>query len=305
MMADKATNFSIGKDGKLRNGLRKDLLKKAHQKPFTLHLESIKMYRGLKDFYWWPSMKLKISEYVSTCLTCQRVKVEHQVLQNGNGMGLPWILFQGFPLKSLGTKLQFSTTFHPQTDGHSERVIQVLKDMLRSCVINFGIYLKRYVPLVEFTYNNNYHANLKMSPFKALYGRRCRTPTCWMELSERKMVSLDLVCETKEKFTVIHNHLKKGKLSPRFVGPYEVLVGPVAYKLALPPELSKIHNMFHVSMLRRYKSNLDHVVQIKELRVEPNLSYEEESICIIARERNHSTNEATLERESLMKDQYP
>lgn len=116
---------------------------------------------------------------------------------------------------------------------------------------------------------------------------------------------------------------QKGKLSPIFVGSYEILdkVGLVAYRLALPPELSKIHNVFHVSMLRRYRSNPSHVVQIEELDVESNISYEEEPVRILAREvkelrtkkiplvkvlwRNHSIEESTWERKSQMKDQYP
>ncbi|KAA3487719.1 DNA/RNA polymerases superfamily protein [Gossypium australe] len=135
-----------------------------------------------------------------------------------------------------------------------------------------------------------------------------------MKLCERKLVSPDLVCKTEEKVSIVHNHLnlhriisfevgnkvflkvsawkriirfgQKGKLSPRFVGPYEVLerVGLVAYKLALPSELSMIHNVFHVSRSRTYKSNHDHVMQIEELEVEPNLSYLKELVFILARE---------------------
>lgn len=181
-----------------------------------------------------------------------------------------------------------------------------------------------------------------------------------MKLSERKLVGLELVSETEEKVFVICSDLKaaqgcqktyldlkreeisfedgnkvflkvshwkkiirfsqKGNLSPRFLGPYEVLkkVRPVAYRLALPPKLSKIHNVFQVSMLRRYRLNTDHVVKIEELEVKPILSYEEELVSILAREvkelrnkripsvkvlwRNHSTKEATWEREKQMRE---
>ncbi|XP_055806961.1 uncharacterized protein LOC129875728 [Solanum dulcamara] len=111
---------------------------------------------------------------------------------------------------------------------------------------------------------------------------------------------------------------QKGKLSPRFIGPYEVLkrVSPVVYKLALPLELDKIHNVFHVSMLRRYRSDLSHVLPVKSIEISPDLTYNEEPIQIFAREtkklrnkkvplvkvlwRNHSSNEATWEREEDM-----
>ena len=116
---------------------------------------------------------------------------------------------------------------------------------------------------------------------------------------------------------------KKGKLSPRFIVPYEVIekVGPLAYRLALPPDLEKIHNVFHVSMLRRYRSDPTHVVTLETIELRPDLTYEEEPIEIMAREvkelrnkkillvkvlwRNHKTEEATWEREETMRQQYP
>ena len=112
---------------------------------------------------------------------------------------------------------------------------------------------------------------------------------------------------------------KKGKLSPRFIGPYEVIekVGPVAYRLALPPELEKIHSVFHVSMLRRYRSDPSHVVSLETIELRPDLTYEEEPVEILAREvkelrnkkiplvkvlwRNHKTEEATWESEETMR----
>ena len=79
---------------------------------------------------------------------------------------------------AFGTRLNFSTVFHPQTDGQSERVIQVLEDMLRGCVIDFLGSWDRYIPLMEFAYNNSYQSSISMAPYEALYGRRCRTPMC-------------------------------------------------------------------------------------------------------------------------------
>ncbi|KAI3813695.1 hypothetical protein L1987_18425 [Smallanthus sonchifolius] len=118
-----------------------------------------------------------------------------------------------------GTKLNLSTAYHPQTDGHSERTIQTLEDMLRSCVIDHGGSWDNHLPLVEFSYNNSYHTSIHAAPFEALYGR----------------------------------FGKKGKLSPRFAGPFKILkrVGPVAYQLELPEEMNRIHDVFHVSNLRK------------------------------------------------------
>ena len=80
---------------------------------------------------------------------------------------------------TLGTRLNFSTTFHPQIDGQSERLIQVLEDMLWGCVMEFTGSWDSYIPLIEFSYNNNYQSSIVMTPYEALYGRRCRTLVCW------------------------------------------------------------------------------------------------------------------------------
>ena len=80
---------------------------------------------------------------------------------------------------TLGTRLNFSIAFHPQIDGKSERVIQVLEDMLQGCVLDFLGSWDRYIPLIEFTYNNSYQTSIGMTPYEALYGRKCRTPVCW------------------------------------------------------------------------------------------------------------------------------
>ncbi|GJX54854.1 putative reverse transcriptase domain-containing protein [Tanacetum coccineum] len=85
---------------------------------------------------------------------------------------------------ALGTQLDMSTTYHPETDGQSERTIQTLEDMLRACAIDFGKGWDKHLPWVEFSYNNSYHASIKAATFKALYGRKCRSPVCWAKVGE-------------------------------------------------------------------------------------------------------------------------
>ena len=104
---------------------------------------------------------------------------------------------------AFGTRLNFSTAFHPQTDGQSERVIQVLEDMLRGCVLDFSGSWDRYIPLMEFSYNNSYQFSIGMALYEALYGRRCRTHVCWTEMNEHKIIGPELVKDTKEKVQII------------------------------------------------------------------------------------------------------
>lgn len=99
---------------------------------------------------------------------------------------------------SLGTRLNMYTTYHPQTDGQTERTIQTLEDMLRSCVLDYGGNWGEYLHLVEFAYNNSYHSSIEMAPFEALYGRPCRSPIYWMELGEDALLGPDIVQETTE-----------------------------------------------------------------------------------------------------------
>ncbi|KAA3488250.1 pol protein [Gossypium australe] len=179
---------------------------------------------------------------------------------------------------------------------------------------------EKYLPLGESAYNNSYHASLGMSRFEVLYERKCLSSICWMELSKRKLVGLDLVRETEEKDRQkAYADRRRKDISYEVADKVflkEILecIGPVAHHLTLPPELSKIHDVFHVSMLPRYHYDPDHVVQLETLEVEPNLSYEEEPICIfdskimMLRNKeiplvnvlwgNHKVEKATWERES-------
>jgi hypothetical protein len=108
----------------------------------------------------------------------------------------------------LGTKLIRSSAYHPQTDGKTERVNQILEDMLRACVIHYDKNWDKCLRLAEFSYNNSYQASLEMALFEALYGRRCQTPLSWSQTGERKIFGPDLVVEAEEKVKVIQGNLK-------------------------------------------------------------------------------------------------
>jgi len=215
-----------------------------------------------------------------------------------------------------GTKLRLSYAYHPQTDGKTEKTIQSLEDFLRACVMEQGVSWVECLPLIEFTYNNSFHFSISMAPFEALYGRRCRTPLCWYESGESTLLGPEVVQETTEKVKMIQENVKASqsrqksyhdkrrkdvefqvgdhvffrvnyvagvgralkcrKLTPRFVGPFEIVekVGVLAYRIALPPSLSKLHDVFHVSQLWKYVYDVSHVIQVDDLEVMVNLQYD-------------------------------
>nr|GEU99101.1 reverse transcriptase domain-containing protein [Tanacetum cinerariifolium] len=183
--------------------------------------------------------------------------------------------------KAWGTRLKFSTAFHPQTDGETERTIQKLEDMLRSCALEWTGNWDDYICLVEFAYNNSWHASIKCAPFEMLYGRKCRAPICWDQekLKEARTRQKSYADKHRRRFSI------KGKLSPRFIGPFEILdrVGEISYRLALPPQLSHVHNVFHISLLRGYKYHPLHVISYPLDQIRADLSYVEEPEAILDR----------------------
>nr|GEZ70658.1 putative reverse transcriptase domain-containing protein [Tanacetum cinerariifolium] len=114
-----------------------------------------------------------------------------------------WVSLQ----KALGTQLDISIAYHPETDGQSKRTVQTLEDMLQACVIDFGSSWDKHLSLVEFSYNNSYHASIKAAPFEAMYGRKCRSPICWSEVRESQLTGPKLVRETTKKIVQIKNRL--------------------------------------------------------------------------------------------------
>ena len=177
--------------------------------------------------------------------------------------------------------------------------------------------------MVEFAYNNSYQASIQMVPYEALYGRPCRSPICWTKVGESSITSPNLIRDTSDKVGMIRKRLlttqsrqksyadvrrrplefkagdhvflkvmpkrgvirfgKRGKLSPRYIRPFELLEreGAVAYRLALPPSMSSVHEVFHVSMLRKYTPDLTHIVDWGEFFVDADGTFKEGPMCIM------------------------
>ncbi|GKA62092.1 putative reverse transcriptase domain-containing protein [Tanacetum coccineum] len=189
--------------------------------------------------------------------------------------------------KALGTQLDLSTTYHPQTDGQSERTIQTLEDILRACAIDFGGNWDTRLPLVEFSYNNSYHTSVKCTLFEALYERNCRTPIAWAEIVDNRRKPLEFIVGNKVLLKVspwkgVVRFGKRSKLSPRYVGPFEVVerVGLVAYRLRLPQELVGVHVTFHVSNLKKCLADVNLHVPLEEIKIDDKLCFVEEPMEI-------------------------
>ncbi|GJS22763.1 putative reverse transcriptase domain-containing protein [Tanacetum coccineum] len=393
--------------------LRTLVMHESHKSKYSVHPGSDKMYQDMKQLYWWPNMKANITTYVSKCLTCLKVKAEHQkpsgllvqpeipqwkwdnitmdfvtkLPRTQRGNDTIWVIIDrltksahflpmketdpmdklarlylkevvtrhGIPIliicdrdprfasnfwrsfqKAMGTRLDMSTAYHPETDGQSERTIQTLEDMLRACIIDFRNGWEGHLPLIEFSYNNSYHASIKAAPFEALYGRKCRSPVCWAEVGDAQLTSYADLRRKPLEFQVGDRVMlkvspwkgfvhfgKRGKLNPRYIGPFKVLakVGTVAYRLELPQQLSRVHSKFHVSNLKKCLFDEPLAVPLDEIHIDDKLRFIEEPVEIMDREvkmlnqscipiikvrwNSRRGPEFTWERKDQFRDKYP
>ncbi|GJW55496.1 putative reverse transcriptase domain-containing protein [Tanacetum coccineum] len=372
----------------LVGGVRTVIMDEAHKSRYSVHPGADKMYYDLRDMYWWPGMKRDIATYVSKCLTCAKVKAEHQrpsgLLQQPeipewkwenitmdfitklprtrNGHDAIWVVVDrltksahflairedysteklarlytdeivarhGVPVsiisdrdarftsrlwqtfqKALGTRLDMSTAYHPQTDGQSERTIQTLEDMLRACVIDFGGSWDETTDKVVVIKERLQAARDRQKS----YADNRRKPLEF-EVGDRVMLKVS-------PWKGVVRFGKKGKLAPRYVGPFEILerIGPVAYRLRLPEELSGVHDTFHVSTLKKCLADASLHVPFNEIKVDKTLRFIEEPVEILDREVKSLKRskislvkvrwdskrgpEFTWEREDFMKSKYP
>nr|GEV60100.1 putative reverse transcriptase domain-containing protein [Tanacetum cinerariifolium] len=398
--------------------LRTLIMHESHKSKYSVHPSSDKMYQDMKLLYWWPNMKVDIATYVSKCLTCLKVKAEHQKpsgllvqpeipqwkwdnitmdfvsklpkTQSGNDTiwvvvdrltksahflpmketdpmdklsrlylkevvtrhGIPvsiicdrdprftsnfWKAFQ----KDMGTRLDMSTAYHPKTDEQSERTIQTFEDMLRACVIDFGNGWERHLRLVEFSYNNSYHASIKAAPFEALYDRKCRSPVCWAEVGDAQLTGPELIHETTEKIVQIKQRIQAARDRQKSyadvrrkplefqvgdrvmlkVSPWKGVVRTVAYRLELPEQLSRVHSTFHVSNLKKCLSDEPLAISLDEVHIDDKLRFVEEPVEVMDREvkrlkqsripiikvrwNSRRGPEFTWEREDQFRKKYP
>ncbi|GJV59449.1 putative reverse transcriptase domain-containing protein [Tanacetum coccineum] len=294
--------------------LRTLIMHESYKSKYSVHPGSDKIYQDMKQLYWWPNMKADIATYVSKCLTCLRVKAEHQkpsrllvqpAIPQWKWENITMDFVTKLPKtqsgndtiwKAMGTRLDMSTTYHPETDEQSEMTIQTLEDIIKAAL------------------------------FEALYGRKCRSPVCWAEVGDARLTGPELVHETTEKIVQIKHRMqaardrqksyanvrrkprefqvgdrvmlkvspwkgvvrfrKRGKLNLRYIGPFKVLakVVTVAYKLELPQQLSRVHSTFHVSNLKKCLSDEPLAVPLDEIHIDDKLHFVEEPVEILERE---------------------
>ncbi|XP_050222497.1 uncharacterized protein LOC126672585 [Mercurialis annua] len=334
--------------------LKQRIMMEAHGSKYSVHPGSTKMYHDVKQMYWWNEWKWEriTMDFVVGLPKSQRgfdsiwvivdrmtksahfipIKVTYTAAKLAQIYIDKVVSLHGVPVsivlqEALGTRLDFSTAFHPQTDGQSERTIQTLEDMLRMCVLDFGGHWDEYIPWRKKV--NRSRNCTETSEKVPLIKQRLETAFSRKKSYDdvrRKDIEFqvgDFVFLKISSMKGVIRFGKKGKLAPRYAGPYEVTerIGTVAYKLALPFEMSQVHPVFHVSMLRKYIPDPHRIIQPQEVEIDEELSYEEEPVEIVDTQirklrskeipmvkvlwRSRTIEECTWETEADMRKRYP
>nr|GEW42309.1 reverse transcriptase domain-containing protein [Tanacetum cinerariifolium] len=311
------------------------IMHESHKSKYSIHTGSDKMYQDMKKLYWWPNIKADIATYVSKCLTCAKVKAKYQrpsgllvqpkipewkwdnitmdfvtkLSKSPQGYDTIWVIVDRLtksaiftPMRETNPMDKLARMYLKEVVTRHGRPISIICDRDPKFASNFWRSLQN--ALVEFSYNNSYHASIKAAPFEALYGRNCRSLVCWTEVGEAQILGPELIQETTEKIVQIkqrmqaardrqksyadlkHKPMEFQKLNPRYVGPFKVLekIGMVAYKLKLPEELSRVHNMFHVSNIKKCHADEPLAVPLDGLHFDDKLNFVEEPVEIMDHE---------------------
>ncbi|GJR28070.1 putative reverse transcriptase domain-containing protein [Tanacetum coccineum] len=354
--------------------LRTLIMHESHKSKYYVHPGSDKMYQDMKKLYLWPNMKADIATYVSKCLTCLKVKAEHQkpsgllvqpeipqwkwdnitmdfitkLPKTSSGYDTIWVIVDRLtksahflPMrendsmdklarlylkevvtrhgilvsiicdhdgrftsnfwrafqKALGTRLDMSTAYHPQIDGQSERTIQTLEDMLRACVIDFGNGWDRHLPLIKFSYNNSYYTSIKVAPFEALYGWKCRSPVCWAQVGDTQLTGLEIIQETTKKIIQIKSRIQAARDRQKSYAdvrrkPFKFQVGDRVMLKVSPwkgvirfGKRGKLNpGTFHISNLNKCLSDEPLAIPLDEIHIDDKIHFVEEPVKIMDRE---------------------
>ncbi|KAA0058449.1 pol protein [Cucumis melo var. makuwa] len=313
------------------------LLTEAHSSPFTMHHGSTKMYQDLRRAYWWRNIKREVADIVSRCLVCQQVKAHKQKPPRQKPVGLLQPLsVPGWKWDSVLTKaahfISGKSTYTASKWGqlYMTEIVRLHGVPVSIVSDRDARFTSKFWKGLQLALGTRYQSIIGMAPFEALYAiKKIRARMLTAQSRQKSFVDVrrkdlefdvgDMVFLMVAPMKGVMRFEKKGKLSPHFVGPFEILerIGPVAYRLALPPSFSAVHDVFHVSMLRKYVVDPTHVVDYEPLKINENLSYEEQPVEILAREvkvlrnrgislvkvlwRNHEVEEAIWEREDDMR----
>ncbi|GJY08921.1 putative reverse transcriptase domain-containing protein [Tanacetum coccineum] len=312
--------------------LRVLIMHDSHKSKYSIHPGPDKMYQDLKLLYWWPNMKADITTYVSKCLNCAKVKAEHHKLfgllqqpeipvwiweritmdfisrlpRTPSGYDTIWVIVDRLTKSAHFLPMKKTDTMEKLTQLYLKEIVcrhGVPISIISDRDSHFTSSWDQHLPLVEFSYNNSYHASIKAEPFKALYGRKCRSPFYW---SEPPCMDADRRSKLLE-FEVEDTILAR--------------VGPVAYTLELPEELKGIHSTFHISNLKKCLADENFIIPLDKIQLDDKFHMIEEPVEIIDREvkrlkqsripiikvywNSQRGPEFTWEREDQTNNKYP